>query len=460
MLAIARPLGRRSDAPVRRGWFSSLRRLRGFGLVGLMGLIGLVVSLLCGAGAGAQSSVTLASNIGQTDDPNTFGFGHEYAQAFTTRSHEAGYKLTQLKLDVTVGSPSGLQPTYDIELWSINSSSKPATKLVTLNNPTSITTGRNTWTFPNGGYDVNRRTSYVILWDVHNPVGSISAAFHTTASNNEDSGSWSIANQALQKGKNAPWSSATSVDRALQIQIVGYKNSTPAAVAPPPPDPPNLARGDIQPSGSGGTQVAPVISARAGLLGSVSGQAEPGRRSGIHQVPTRMGEIRSNQPVDASGTLDLRAISESVSAELRRYSRGFYLTVMVERVSGQRHLFRSGTAVDAGGRRYELARGAPLLQVKIWHVYHHAGRGMNSIELLGEVFGGRLGDRLVEPVEICLPAPARDVERAQIAVRGRLDRHWTILDSNLTFDGQICAQTTRVSWFTIVLEPEAEGTLA
>ena len=427
-----------------------------------MGLIGLGALLLVGAGAGAQTSVTLASNFGQTDDPgNRFGFGQEYAQAFTTGSHAGGYKLTELKLKATVAAPTGTPPTYDIELWSTNGNSKPATKLVTLNNPTGITTGENTWTFRNGGYDVKARTTYAVLWDIHTPVGSIGALFHATASNSEDSGSWSIGDQAVYKAKAAAWSSVQTHNNALQIKLLGYKNSTPAAAtsAPPPPDPPNLARGSIQLSGLGG-KPAPVISARGGLLGSLNSRSEPGRRSGIHQVPTRMGEIRANRPSEASGTLDLRAISESVSEELRRYSRGFYLTVMVERVSGQRHLFRSGTAVDAGGRRYELARGAPLLQVKIWHVYHHTGRGMNSVELMGDVFVGRAGDRLVEPVEICLPAPARDVERAQIAVRGRLDRHWTILESNLTFDGQICAQTTRVSWFTIVLEPEAEGTLA
>jgi hypothetical protein len=433
---------------------SRLRVLRVAGLTGLIGMAALLVALLLGgAGVGAQTSVTLASNFGQTD-ASTVGFSREYGQAFTTRSHAGGYKLTQLKLDVTVGSPNGLQPTYAIELWTVNASWKPGKKLATLNNPTSITTGRNTWTFPNGGYDVKGDTTYIVLWDVYSPAGSISAAFHTTASNSEDPGSWSIGNQAVKKEQTAQTWDYSYLE--LQIQIIGYEKSTPVTLAP---DPPNLARGDIQPSGSGDVQ-APGISGRTGLRGAVNSRSEPGRRSGIHQVPTRMSEVRSNRPSGASGTLDLRAISESVSEELRGHSRGFYLTVMVERVSGQRHLFRSGTALAGDGRRYELARGAPLLQVKIWHVYYHTGRDMNSIELLGEVFFGRDGDRLVEPVEICLPAPARDVERAQIAARGRYDRHWTVLESNLTFDGQICAETTRVSWFTIVLEPEAEGTLA
>jgi len=249
----------------------------------------------------------------------------------------------------------------------------------------------------------------------------------------------------------------------LKLQIVGYAKPTPTAApvqAPPPPDPANLARGAIELNGPGVAESPVPSSPTQGISAAVRSTTESRFPTWMHPVPVRMSEIRSNKPRDASGTLDLRRIAASVSEELRRYSKGFYLTVMVERVAGHRHLFRSGDALDGEGRSYELARRAPLLKVRIWHVFYHSGRGMNSIELLGEVFGGRVGDRLTQPVEVCLPGPESNVERAQIAVRGRFDRHWTILDSYLTFDGQICAQTTRVAWFTIVLEPESEYTAA
>lgn len=440
------PRGRAGGA-ASEGWPT-----RAVGLIVLVGLIGLAALLLGGATAGAQTSTTLASNFGRADG-KTFGFGHEYGQSFTTKSHAAGYKLTALKLDVSVGKPNGNQPNYRIELWSMKKSF-PGSKLATLTNPTKIVDGENTWTFSGGGFDTKADTTYIVLWDVFDPVGSINAAFQTTAIDGEDSGSWPIGDSAFKKGKNEKnW--GTDGD-ALQIQILGYKKPTPAAApaqAPPPPDPPNLARGGIQPPSSGGAPAA-AASDRVGLLGALDSQSEPGGKRGIHQVPVQMSEIRSNQPSGASGSLDLTAISASVSEELRRYSRGFYLTVMVERVGGDRHLFRSGSVLDGGGRHLKLAHGAPLVKVHIWHVYHHRGRGGNTVELLGEVFVGRAGDRLAEPVEICLPAPERDLDRAAIAVRGRLDRHWTILDSYLTFDDQICAQTTRVSWFTIVVEPE------
>lgn len=449
------PRGRAGGA-ASEGWPT-----RAVGLIVLVGLIGLAALLLGGATAGAQTSTTLASNFGRADG-KTFGFGHEYGQSFTTKSHAAGYKLTALKLDVSVGKPKGNQPNYKIELWSMKNSF-PSKKLKTLTNPSKIADGENTWTFPDGGYDVRPDKTYIVLWDVFDPVGSINAAFATTADDAEDSGSWAIGDSAFKKGKADPETSWSTDTDALQIQILGYAKTAstvaPVQAPPPPPDPPNLARGEIQPPSSGSAPAA-AASDRVGLLGALDSQSELGGRRGIHHVPVQMSEIRSNQPSGASGSLDLTAISASVSEELRRYSRGFYLTVMVERVGGHRHLFRSGSVLDGGGRHLKLAHGAPLVKVHIWHVYHHRGRGGNTVELLGEVFVGRAADRLAEPVEICLPAPERDLDRAAIAVRGRLDRHWTVLDSYLTFGGQICAETVRVSWFTIVIEPEPEEAAA
>ena len=236
----------------------------------------------------------------------------------------------------------------------------------------------------------------------------------------------------------------------MQIRVRGYSKSAPSTSAyQPPPDPPNLARGAIQlnTEAGGSTRIGAAAGASVALASVPNSGRKVDRASGVHAVPVTLSEIRSNQPSGATGWLDLSAIAASVSEDLRRHSRGFYLTVLVESASGNRYLFRR---LD-----YELARGAPLLKVHIWHVYRHVGRGTNTLELLGEVFGGRAADRLAEPVEICLPAPAEDTDRAQIAVRGRLDPAWTILESHLTFDGRICAETTRVAWFTIVLEPES-----
>ncbi|MDE2747133.1 MAG: hypothetical protein OXI41_14340 [Chloroflexota bacterium] len=204
----------------------------------------------------------------------------------------------------------------------------------------------------------------------------------------------------------------------------GTKPLPPAAAALPDPDPSNFARSAVQ--------WEPV--------------------GGMHSVPARLGEISASKPKHATASIDLSAIAASVREELRERSRGFYVTTLVESPGERRHLLR--------GLEYELARGSPLLKVSIWHIYRRASTGINTIELLGEVFLPRKVNLLAEPVEICLPAPAEDAERARIAVRGRSDSDWTILDTTLTEDGQLCAETVRVSWFVIVLEPEAEEAAA
>ena len=94
------------------------------GLVGLIGLVAIAAMLLGGSLAGAQTSITLASNLNQANGVG-FGFGHEHGQLFTTGSNAGGYKLTHVDLDLTIADPSGVQPTYRLELWSVNSSSNP-----------------------------------------------------------------------------------------------------------------------------------------------------------------------------------------------------------------------------------------------------------------------------------------------------------------------------------------------
>lgn len=442
--------------------------LRILGLTALVGTVGLVALMLAGAGTNAQSGLVLADNIDKKND-RTVGFGHEYGQAFTTGSSANGYRLMQFSLRVTVNDQNGTQPTYKMELWSAVSKSnpKPKQRLTTLTNPTAITDGKNTWTFGGSGYEVQPNTSYVILWDVLDPPGSIGANFSATLENEEVDGSWPIDDSALKKGKSEGLDRWDFITEALRIEIRGSVKSVTTTTTnraqtqqwQQPPDPPNLARGEIQPSAPRGAQRS-ISSERVGLLGSLDHRARSFDSTGIHQIPVRMGEISSNKPKDASGSLDLKAISASVEDDLSRHSRGFYVTVMVESISDRRHMFNSGFALDAERQAYELAHGAPLLKAQIWHVYHHIGRGMNTVELLGDAFVGRDRDRLVEPAEICLPVPSREPERAQIAVRGRHDRHWTILDSHLTFDGRICAETTRVAWFTIVLEPRSEDASA
>lgn len=401
-------------------------------LVGLGLLIVLAFAVLNPPQARAQAtptSVTLVSNQANAAHSFEARNSHDRVQAFTTGGHAAGYTLTSVSLMFTVTNSNGNNLLgYEVEIWETNLQSRPTAKLATLQKPSILVTGSNTFTASGSGVWLAASTTYAVVWNITRRDSGIKGRdiFLTPTINLSQTGEagWEIANKFSSRVWNsnllADWSDTQH--GSFRISGSGYQGRAPSPASTAPPDPSNLARSEVQ--------WEPV--------------------GGIHPVPARIGEISSNKPSGASGSLDLTAIAASVSEDLRRHSRGFYVTVLIESAVQQRHLLRN--------LEYELARGAPLIRVHIWHVYRHVGRGTNTVELLGEAFIGRAADQLAEPVQICLPAP--DAEHARIAVRGRLDRDWTILETRLTDDGRLCAETVRVSWFTIVLAPEPESAAA
>ncbi|MCY4619572.1 MAG: SwmB domain-containing protein [Chloroflexi bacterium] len=179
---------------------------------------------------------------------------------------------------------------------------------------------------------------------------------------------------------------------------------------------------------------------------------------GPHALPTSISEISGNKPSGASGSLDVSEIAASVRQELRQHSRGTYLTTQVfgldEQSSLVRHSPAGGTYMTtASGERYELVGGTALLHVKLWHVYHHNGRGSNSIERLGGPWNSRRDNKLVEPVEVCLPMPD---EGGAIAVRINGQSAWTVLET-VERSGQICAEPVLIGWFAVVHSSDVQG---
>lgn len=386
-------------------------RIAAFGL-----LLVLAVFLLGSATALAQTK--LVGNLDGTEGLGC-GFGNAgCAQRFTTGGNSAGYTLT--RVDVKMYQNAVATQTHTTGIYGGTSLPDLNDRKGALSTPAyPATTGDITpqFTASGNGIALAANTHYWLVFDITEGTGSLTASGVTANAEDSDSLSdWSIHDNYHLRRHGASFIAHAS--RSLMIGVYGHLG--PPRSAAVSPDPSNLARSDVQWEPAGGMQ----------------------------PVPARIGEISANRPADASGSLDLRAIAASVSEELRAHSRGFYLTVLVESEAGQRRLLRE--------LAYERAQDAPLLKVSIWHVYRHVGRGMNTVQLLGEVFVGQAADRLAEPVEICLPAPAEDAERARIAVRGRTDPDWAILETRLTDDGQLCAETTRVAWFTIVLEPASE----
>ncbi len=178
----------------------------------------LLAALAFAAPAAAQTGTTLVSNTGKATATveNTLS---DHAQAFTTGSNSDGYKLTRVQVDLAnVGAN---QPGYTMEIWS-NSSGSPGSKLHTLNNPASLSTGINNFDASGTGIDLNASTTYHVVWNISS-IGS--GAISNTASDDEDAGKaagWSIANGGHYRTYNTTggWSTLTN---SRKIAIVGYE---------------------------------------------------------------------------------------------------------------------------------------------------------------------------------------------------------------------------------------------
>ena len=407
-------------------------------LAALATLVALAALLLSSPPAIAQTSITLVSNAGQSDDfDGDFG-NHDLAQAFTTGSSQYGYKLTEVRLELKVGStPVWSNVSAKICSATTNSGGNitgPDTASClapSLTVPGTPVAGINTFSAGGNGIDLIASTAYFVVFDSVVTNSQVRATRTQSDAEGTAEAGWSIANTGYTRNvaSTGNWFSDAF---SLRMAVVGYEKS-----APPPatvsPDPSNLARGAVQwdPVGA------------------------------MHGLPTRLGEISSNKPSEPTGSVDLTNIAASVSEEQEPHSRGYYLTTQVFGLGERSHLVRQAAdgsryVVVEDGRRHEVVSPGSLLLIKIWHVHYRPDRGANSVELLGDTFLPRLDNRLTEPVEICLPAPAQDTERVRIAVKGRLDPAWTILETTVE-ESQVCAETVRVAWLALVLAPDEEA---
>ena len=370
--------------------------------------------------ADAQVTVVLVSNLNQVDDRLYQLGAFEIAQRFTTGAEVDGYTLTGIELWV-----QAVPSTMTVKL--LTGVPDDIIEVATLNNPVPLASGLMKFTAP-ANTTLSANTTYYV--NVRASNGSSVRGTSAFEEDSSDSVGWSMGDGLYQKQvSNTTWQSRNDI--LIRLAINGFVGRATPAI-PPSPDPANFARGPIQ--------------------WQSDGQSEA--QASTQSFPTRLNEISANKPTNASGSLDLSPIAASISEARRPQSRGFYLTVTVD-PPGDGY-----TVEDAESRRYTLPAGASLIKVRLWHVYHHVGRGLNSVELLGGSTANNRDNRLTEPVEVCLPAPAANAERARIAVRGQHDRHWTILETTLTDDGRICAPTVRVAWLTVVLEPPEESAAA
>ncbi|MYJ75679.1 MAG: hypothetical protein F4089_11520, partial [Gammaproteobacteria bacterium] len=186
----------------------------------LLGLALLAVAfalLLAGGAAQAQTSVTLVSNTGQSEDHESH-HSSDRAQPFTTGSNAAGYTLTSVKF-----LSSGIDSSKTaLRIESSGTNNKPGGSLgtLTLSHDGTTTTGTTT------GIALDANTTYFVVLESSDG----SNTYHRTRSDNEDAGAaagWSIGDGSLwDDDSTLDWdqTSATS----LQVAIHGYaKNNAP-----------------------------------------------------------------------------------------------------------------------------------------------------------------------------------------------------------------------------------------
>ena len=114
--------------------------------------------------AAAQTSVTLVGNTGKaTSGKAASGIGSpefDHAQAFITGSDSGGYQLTRVQVDFATATAT--KPGYTMEIWS-DSSGSPGSKLHTLTNPASLSSGINNFDASGAGIDLDASTAYRVV---------------------------------------------------------------------------------------------------------------------------------------------------------------------------------------------------------------------------------------------------------------------------------------------------------
>ena len=185
--------------------------------------------LALAAPAQAQTSITLVSNAGQTNNGATVGLHNDYVSGFTTGGNAAGYTLT--RVDIPFNAVAS--PTFSVSIRS-SSGGNPGSSLGTLTISGTLTAGTNTFT-ASGGIALAANTTYFLMIDA--TAADSFTNLKLTKSNAEDSGGaagWSIADSVRWRSYSATsgsWSTLSN-DGALRFAVHGYAKKLPPRASP------------------------------------------------------------------------------------------------------------------------------------------------------------------------------------------------------------------------------------
>ena len=275
-------------------------RARRFLLLPVLALLLGALGLLVAAPAQAQTATKLVSNTGQANSGLLSSFSNDLAQAFTTGSNAAGYKLT--RADMQLRDATTTAPTYSVHIYS-NSSGSPGNSIGTLTNPASLPKGADQvaqFTASGGGIDLAANTTYFLVIDVTGSGGGGlgSVGVPLTSSNAEDSGAaagWSIADTGLFRAFNTTgaWSTSQS---SRKIAVYGYATTSTNSAA------------TGKPTISGTARVGQTLTAAKGTIADTNGvtKADAGDASFAY--------IYQWIRVDSDGTSNATDISGAMSS--------------------------------------------------------------------------------------------------------------------------------------------------
>ena len=170
--------------------------------------------------AQAQSTATLVSNHGQSDDSNEPVHASRFlAQEFHTGSHTHLYNLDSIGISVD-NDPDTVRDNLVTATIRRDNGNDPGTVLYTLTTPASIGRGTQTFNAPSGA-KLDPNTDYwVVVAFNHTATGDFK--LDTTTDNSEDSGGgagWSIGNSARQSSNGTSWSNILQGGDTLAIRI-------------------------------------------------------------------------------------------------------------------------------------------------------------------------------------------------------------------------------------------------
>ena len=219
------------------------------------------IAALGGAG------MTLVSNTEQTTTENVSPGANKWAMSFTTGSQAQGYTVSNITLDIASVASGYTVSNFSASIWtSVHRGLGvflPASRLVTLDNPDSLSAGLNSFT-PSSQTTLAQDTMYFVVVD-DGPGSDV--ALKRTTSTAEDPGSaagWSIGDKRVYVPRNNTWGLANLGSHLFQFQVNGATVSGEAV---------NYAATG-QPAITGTAQVGQVLTAGKGTIADANGTTQ------------------------------------------------------------------------------------------------------------------------------------------------------------------------------------------